>query len=210
MRRTLFCLSLVLAGCKSDAAAPAAEQDDRTQPAPRGQVAGVYPSDFQCSSIVTVEALSSLLGAPARAIDSSSPVPSGVPRPCTYEVGGTMWTYDFDCRDNYKKTADALFAQYRQINADRSAQYHHLADAGVLKPNDAGVEYRAPGEAAEVAVGAKGLDHNDQGLIFIDDDAPCYVRVIGPDPAGRLELAKLVAKNLTFANAPMTPRAARR
>jgi hypothetical protein len=58
-----------------------------------------------------------------------------------------------------------------------------------------------------VAVGAKGLDHHGQGLIFVDDDAPCYVRVLGKDAARRLELARLIAKNLTFANAPMTPRA---
>jgi hypothetical protein len=31
--------------------------------------------------------------------------------------------------------------------------------------------------------------------------------VVGKDAARRLELAKLVAKNLTFANAPMSPRA---
>jgi hypothetical protein len=34
------------------------------------------------------------------------------------------------------------------------------------------------------------------------------VRVVGPDASNRLELAKLIAKNLTFMNAPMTPRAA--
>ena len=55
-------------------------------------------------------------------------------------------------------------------------------------------------------VGSKGLDHHGQGLIFIDDDAPCYVRVVGPDAAHRFELAKMLAKNLTFANAPMSPR----
>ena len=55
-------------------------------------------------------------------------------------------------------------------------------------------------------VGAKALDHHGRGLLFIDDDAPCYVRVIGPDAPHRLELARLVAKNLTFANAPMDPR----
>ena len=64
----------------------------------------------------------------------------------------------------------------------------------------------APGAAVDVAVGAKGLDHHGQGLLFIDDDAPCYVRVVGPDAPRRLALAQLIAKNLTFANAPMSPR----
>jgi len=83
-------------------------------------------------------------------------------------------------------------------------------DAAVKDP-DAGPEpiRRAPEAAAEVAVGAKALDHHGQGLLFIDDDAPCYVRVAGKDAARRLELARLIAKNLTLANAPMTPRALR-
>ena len=77
----------------------------------------------------------------------------------------------------------------------------------MMKPNDAGIEYHRPGAPTEVDVGAKALDHHGQGLLFIDDDAPCYVRVVGPDSNARLALAKLIAKNLTFQNAPMTPRA---
>jgi hypothetical protein len=30
--------------------------------------------------------------------------------------------------------------------------------------------------------------------------------VVGPDATRRLDLAKMLAKNLTFANAPMSPR----
>jgi hypothetical protein len=135
--------------------------------------------------------------------------PKGVPHPCNYEVQAQAteyWTYDIDCRDDYKARADALFAQYTSDSADRVQQYNQLADAGAVKPNDAGIVSHAPEGAAEVSVGAKGLDHHGQGLIFIDDDAPCYVRVVGPDSMRRLDLARLVAKNLTFANAPMTPR----
>jgi hypothetical protein len=117
-----------------------------------------------------------------------------------------VWTFDFDCRDNYKQTADALFVEYQQKNADIVSHYDALADAGGLKPTDANIEYHRPGEATDVAVGAKGLDHHGQAILFIDDDAPCYVRVIGPDAARRLELARLIAKNLTYANAPMVPR----
>jgi hypothetical protein len=202
----LSCLSAI-AGCKSDAAAPKEKEPETTV-----KTAGVFPDRFDCASILTPDAITTLLGAPTRAIDSPSSVPRGLPRPCTYEVSGTTpeyWTYDFDCRDGYKQRADALFEQYKQYNADRITQYNKLADAGLPKEkNDAGqpIEYKQPGVPNEVAVGAKGLDHNDQGLIFIDDDAPCYVRVIGPDGARRLELAKAVAKNLTFENAPMNPR----
>ena len=194
---------LVVVACQSDAAAP---KPIETQP--ELKLAGVHPDRFECSSITSPKALAEVLGAPARAIESSSSVPNGIARPCEYHVATPspeVWTYDFDCRDGYKRRADALFDQYRRQNADRIASYDALADAGV-KPDDAGTVYKQPGAASDIAVGAKGLDHNDQAVIFIDDDAPCYVRVFGPDAARRLELSKLIAKNLTFANAPMKPR----
>ena len=199
---------LLLCGCDEGATKPTTV--DKPVTGGGGKVAGVYPENFECTSIATGEQLASLLGAPARAVDSPT-MPRGTPKACTYEVAMTtpeLWRFDFDCRDGYKKTADALFEQYRQINSDRIQKYNEVSDAGVKPTGDAGtVEYRAPGVASEVAVGAKGLDHNDQGIIFVDDDAPCYVRVMGPDATRRLELAKHIAKALTFENAPMIPRA---
>jgi hypothetical protein len=207
MRGMQFSLVIfALVGCESNAASP---KDKEAPEGPTKKLAGVFPDRFECASITSTEALGQILGAATRAIDSPSSVPRGLPRPCTYEVAATTpeyWTYDFDCRDGYKQRADALFDQYKQFNADRIAKYNEVTDAGTVKPSDAGIEYKHPGVSIDVSVGAKGLDHNDQGLIFIDDDAPCYVRVIGPDATRRLELAKVVAKNLTFANAPMTPR----
>src|SRR5262249_30448488 len=129
------------------------------------------------------------------------------PHPCSYEIltpEPEYWTFDIDCRDGMKQRADALFAQYRDDSSEAVARYATL-DAGVGK-SDAGVA-RPPEPAVNVAVGAKGLDHHGEGLIFIDDDAPCYVRVAGKDAARRLELARLVAKALTPDNAPMVPRA---
>jgi hypothetical protein len=213
------CLVFIIAGagatvgCTSDAAKPPKEKPPETPP----KLAGVYPEKFECSSILSTAQLTDLLAAPTRTLDSASSVTRGTPRPCNYEstssTGVEHWTFDFDCRDGYKQRADALFAQYKQQTADRMEQYNQLSDAGVKSlprdPNnkDAGViELKQPGVASDVEVGAKALDHNDQGILFIDDDAPCYVRVIGPDPARRLALAKAVAKHLTFANAPMTPR----
>jgi len=204
-------LPLVLA-CNNDAPPASAKPVDTHQ-----QLAGVYPERFTCDSIVTAEALGPLLGGSARVIDTPISVPHGLPHPCNYEItttaGAEYWTFDIDCRDGMKQRADALFAQYAQTSADTVQQYNAMADAGVKGGehkaafgNDAGVVYQRPEGAAEVAVGAKGLDHHGQGLIFIDDDAPCYVRVVGPDAIRRLDLAKLIAKNLTFANAPMTPR----
>ncbi len=225
LRRTSIVLAVVpfalavvagVGGCKSDDG-DAKPKADKTVEAP-STLAGVWPEKFQCSSVVTPETLSPVLGGTARQIDNPASVPRGVAHPCVYEVSSSeltdagapvfaYWTFDFDCRDNYKQTADALFAQYKTRNADLVETYDRMSDAGAIKPNDAGIEAIRPGESSEVAVGAKGLDHHGQGLLFIDDDAPCYVRVSGSDTARRLELAKLIAKHLTAMNAPMTPRA---
>ena len=34
--------------------------------------------------------------------------------------------------------------------------------------------------AHEVEVGRRALDHHGQGLLFVDDDSPCYVPIVGP------------------------------
>jgi len=196
---------VVLAACK-DEGAGAADPKDTAVPRP---LAGIYPDAWRCDSVAPLDVLGELLGGKVKPIDTPASVPRGVPRPCNYEVQARepeLWTFDLDCRDGMKQRADALFAQYRTTSRELVQRYEAMVDAGI-KPTDAGIEVRAPGPAVEVFVGAKALDHHGQGLLFIDDDAPCYVRVVGKDAARRLELAKLIAKNLTFANAPMTPRA---
>lgn len=198
----------VLAACSSEGGAT--KQAEKATEVER-KLAGVFPDRFQCDSILKPDALAQLLGGiKANKIESAMSPPKGVPQPCSYELvlQSTLeyWTFDFDCRDDMKQRADALFAQYTRTSAELVQQYDHMSDAGLVKPTDAGIAIKRPDDAVEVAVGAKGLDHHGQGLLFIDDDAPCYVRIVGPDAARRLELAKTVAKNLTFANAPMTPR----
>jgi hypothetical protein len=206
VRSSLLPLLGFVVACSSEGSAQ--KQEKVTEP--ERKLAGVYPEKFDCASVTKPEEIATLLGATkANLMTSAMSPPRGVPAPCNYEVvmqsSVEYWTYDIDCRDNYKQTADALFAQYKRTSADLVQQYNAAADAGI-KPTDAGIVIRAPEDAAEVDVGAKGLDHHGQGLLFIDDDAPCYVRVIGPEAPRRLELARAVAKNLTFANAPMTPR----
>jgi hypothetical protein len=211
-KRSSFVLFLALAlvgACKTEPAPP--DRSPHNGREPTAKLAGVWPQSFQCASIAPPAVLAELLGGEAKPTDNPVSVTKGLAPPCKYEVmrDGALdqWQFDFDCRDNMKTTADALFEQYRKQNTEMVAEWNYKADAGLFKPNDAGVEYHRPGDPIEVAVGAKGLDHRGQALIFIDDDAPCYVRVAGKDSARRLELAKLIAKNLTFQNAPMTPRA---
>jgi hypothetical protein len=205
MRRFLLVL-VVVAGCKDDGAA-----GSRPAGAATRALAGVYPDQWKCESIATPAAIGELLGGTARPVDSAAPVERGLPHPCNYEVQAReveYWTFDVDCRDGMKQRADALFDQYKAMNREAIEQYRSHATPAANKARDGGTEPRAPEPAAEVAVGAKGLDHRGQGLIFIDDDAPCYVRVVGKDSVRRLELARLIARNLTFGNAPMTPRPA--
>jgi hypothetical protein len=199
-------VAAAMGGCKRDDATTA------SPPAPSArQLAGVYPEQWTCERVASLEALGQLLGGTVKPIDSPMSVPRGLPHPCNYEVQvrePEYWTFDVDCREGMKQRADALFAQYQATSHELVQQYDTLSDAGAIKPNDAGVAIIPPEEAVDVPVGAKGLDHHGRGLVFIDDDAPCYVRVVGKDAARRLALAKMLAKNLTFANAPMTPRAA--
>jgi hypothetical protein len=204
MRRVLSVL-VVLAGCKDNSAAAS-----DPPPPPPPHLAGIYPEQWKCDRVASPEAVGALLGGTARSIDSPMSVPHGVPHPCSYEVLAPepeYWTFDVDCRDGMKQRADALFAQYRETSREAVAHSTQI-DAGVAaaRPGDAGVAAHLPEPAVEVAVGAKGLDHHGEGLIFIDDDAPCYVRVTGKDAARRLALARLIAKNLTLDNAPMVPR----
>lgn len=198
---------LLLTACSSggNADTPAEKKTE-----PERKLAGVFADRWECKSVTTPEQIAQLLGAvKANLMVSAISPPRGVPQPCAYEVvmqtEVQAWTYDIDCRDGMKQRADALFAQYKKTSAELVEAYNAAADAGI-KQSDAGVAIRPPEDAVEVDVGAKALDHHGRGLLFIDDDAPCYVRVIGPDAPHRLELAKLVAKNLTFQNAPMTPR----
>jgi hypothetical protein len=199
----------LVASCSSDAAPP----KDKPDTTPVGKVAGVFPDKFECTTIISHDTLAQVLGGNVRRIDGPIQMTRGLPKPCSYEVSTdppSVWTYDFDCRDGYKRRADGLFKQYKEQTAARIEEYNRVSDAGVPKApkgaTDAAIEFKQPGASTDVAVGAKALDHNDQGLLFIDDDAPCYVRVVGPDAAKRLELSKLIVKQLTFVNAPMDPR----
>ena len=206
--RCCYLLALLGLGVACDSGSSATKQEKPTE---TRKLAGVYPEKFQCDSLTKLEEIAQVLGGvKANPLVPQFSAPKGLAQPCNYEVvmqdHNEYWTYDLDCRDDMKQRADALFEQYKKSSADNVQRYDHMTDAGMVKATDAGITIKRPEDAVEVQVGAKALDHHGQGLIFIDDDAPCYVRVIGPDAAKRLEVAKLVATKLTFANAPMTPR----
>lgn len=195
------------------AAAPLVACRQESAPAPRQApeapivLVGVDARDFRCDSLLSLDQAGELLGGRARQLESAAPTPIGVPSPCAYLIepqaegsAAAGWTFDLDCRDGMDARAEALFAQYQRTSAEVAEQ---VAAEGSGQRS-------APGEitAREVQVGARALDHHGQGLLFVDDDAPCYVRVVGPTAAGRLALATHLARVLTPATAPMTRRPA--
>jgi hypothetical protein len=181
---------------------------------------GISPSEFQCDVLATDEQMAELLGAPARRVESAATSSSGVASPCNYlatragSAAPEAWTFDLDCRDGMTARADALFAQYERTSAELVGMAA-TADAEPPRPAGASAGSAArprsrPELARQVDVGARALDHHGQGLIFVDDDAPCYVRVVGPDGEHRLALARHLAAALKPATAPMSPRPAPR
>jgi hypothetical protein len=205
MRRAVPLVILTLAACEQPKKAAPVE----ASPGATVTLVGIDPEHWTCDKIATPDAVGEAVGGHVREVEGSLPPPRGTPKPCNYLLDAAVpeaWTFDLDCRPNALRTAETLWKQYTEQNDALLAAY---ADAGAdeLK-DDAGVVHVAPGGPTPVAVGAKGLDHNGQAVLFVDDDTPCYGRVVGPDPARRLALAQLVAKNLRPATAPMEPRPA--
>ena len=66
------------------------------------------------------------------------------------------------------------------------------------------VQYADGEDALPVRIGRSGLDHHNASLLFIDDDSPCYVRVLGPGQKNRIALAEIIAAKLDESTAPMT------
>jgi hypothetical protein len=223
MRRTpavavaLAAAALLSAGCGKKSERERAEEKSAKSIAP----VGVLPFAFKCDSLAPAADLASLLGGTIEPQENLNEPPQGTPGACNYlvtsEAGQQAWIYDVDCRSSALEQADILFAQYEEKNRKLVEGYAaaSAADAGVpvKKPEkvagapevDAGPPPPPPTASKVVAVGKRGLDEG-QGILFVDDDAPCHVRIVGPDPDRRLALAQLIAKNLTEATAPMDPK----
>ena len=204
-------IALVLVACsKSRGESPPADQ---TAPAPQKR-AGVDPEKFQCASIAPEAELATVLGGAIRVMETNDSPARNVARPCNYLVtrdaaaSPEPWFFDVDCRPGYQERAEEMFKEYAKDASDQVAAYQAQVGSGKTPTDDAGVAFKAPEGSTAVAVGKKALDHHGQGLLFVDDDAPCYVRVVGPDAARRLALAQMVARHLTPETAPSLIRGA--
>jgi len=216
-----FVLAAAAAACSKSDDARSSSGSEMVE-GPGKTVLGIDPEKWKCDSIAPLDRIAEVLGGEVAAVDSPFTPPRGVPEPCNYsmtrpgapgpkgDAGAVLvesWTFDLDCRPDYEERAELLFAEYAKKSEELVAEYSKRTTGPGVKPptDDAGVPLRAPQAAHEAVVGRKALDHHGQGLLFVDDDAPCYVRVVGPDAERRLGLAQLVAGNLTEANAPMKP-----
>jgi hypothetical protein len=177
MRRALAALA-VLAACERSGGptekAGVLVEDDRRAPV---DVVGVSPLDFRCDSVAPLDAVSAALGVRVVETDAAMPPAAGVPRTCVFTAEDPAaphsWSFDIDCRERALATGEALMVE--------------LASRDGSQP---------------VLVGRSGIDAADSALLFIDDDAPCYVRVLGPDAARRTALARVIAERLAPRTAP--------
>jgi hypothetical protein len=176
------------AGCKPVSKPPAAKSAESADTGSKVKMVGIKPADNYAVSNAVASAGDGSAGSAAPPAEQS-------------------WTFDIDCRPSAKNTADRLFAQYTKTSKDLVDQYNAASAAGTLETRDGGT-ITAPEGSRVVDVGASGLDHHGQGLVFWDNDAPCYVRVVGGNGEQRLAVAKYLADKLTLETAPMTPRLA--
>jgi hypothetical protein len=138
--------------------------------------------------------MAAAVGVAVEPMASMFAAPRGAPAPCDFAmidppavemVDGApmpaqrMWSIRFDCREDHLPLADR---EMRRL----------LAAEGALRVN----------------IGSWGIDHRDAALWFVDDDAPCAVRVVGPGAGERAAIARAVATKLTPETAPMRPRPA--
>jgi hypothetical protein len=219
--RSCAAILLIVAACSSKDDSKPERGSDMVE-GPGKTILGIDPPKWTCDVVAAPPKIAEVLGGEIAVLDSPFTPPRGVPEPCNYtttrpgpprkdgDAGTPMieaWTFDLDCRPDYEERAELLFAEYARTSEELVAEYQKRTTGPGIKPptDDAGVPLRAPQAHHEAIVGRKALDHHGQGLLFLDDDAPCYVRVVGPDAERRLALAQLVAAGLSEANAPMKP-----
>ncbi len=156
---------------------------------------GVDPSVFKCGPIGSLHDIALAVGGDVVMMEPMFVPPKGTPAPCDYRqisvqmevLDGAaapaerMWSVRFDCRDSYMPST---VKEMERLVADEGA--------------------------TRVTVGKWGVDHRDAVLIFVDDNTPCSIRVVGPGATERLAIGNVIAAKLTLKTAPMTPRPAQR
>jgi hypothetical protein len=159
---------------KKDAPAPLVVDEEPSET----YLVGIRAEDFECDSVLTDTQAAELIGGRVERVESQFTPPAGVPKACNYVSYAAgrepiRWSFDLDCREGALQDAGKLIVTYAET----------------------------PG-AVPMRIGQSALDHHDSVLLFIDDDTPCYGRVLGPDQAGRGELANILVEALKPRSAP--------
>jgi hypothetical protein len=142
------------------------------------KVIGVQPDKFDCKSFLP-EA-SRVAGGDVNWVPADFAPQHGTTPPCGFQRQGDeskSWAFSFDCRPVAESELDLLI---KTRSADPDTKI--------------------------VEIGRKAVDHSRAQLVFMDDDTPCAVWIVGPDEATRAQLAQLVLSKLNRENAPMHPR----
>lgn len=171
-------IPLALAACTGGDEGKSADKgavDDATDQA---YLVGIRAEDFVCESLFSIEEATKLFGGRVKQVESPHSPPLGVPGSCNFESfaegrAPMRWSFDLDCRDGAHSDAAQLMVQYAE----------------------------AP-EATPMRLGRSALDHNGSALLFIDDDTPCYGRVLGPGRDIRKQIAELLIPRLEPSTAP--------
>ncbi len=153
-------------------------------PGPPPEVVGVDPDKFDCKAFLPEADVSAVAMGKVEWVMSGYPPAPGRPQPCNYLLEtdpSQAWGISFDCRERGATEAEAQMATKQGLPDTRP-----------------------------LTVGKKAIDHSKAQLIFLDDDTPCAVWIVGPTDISRAALARMVAAKLTMKTAPMTPRAASR
>ncbi len=174
----LTLLASALPGCKGDDSASSARKLGIDEPTPEGYLVGVRPEDFACESLLTIEQATEIFGGRVEQVESPHTPPVGVPGSCNFVSFAEgreplRWSFDLDCREGAHSDAGQLMVRY--------------ADAQGAKP---------------MRIGRSALDHNDSALLFIDDDTPCYGRVLGPGQDTRARIAEILVPAIDAHSAP--------
>lgn len=169
-----FAALLLACSSKETAPVPLVVAEDPSE----SYLVGIRADEFHCESVLSLQQASEVFGGRVERIESPMSPPTGVPAPCSYrshEAGREPlgWSFDLDCREGALSDASQLMVSY--------------ADAPGAEP---------------MRIGQSALDHNNSVLLFIDDDTPCYGRVMGPQIKIRSQVATLVVKALTPRSAP--------
>jgi hypothetical protein len=143
------------------------------------RVVGVIPDKFDCQAFLPDA--DAIAGAPVTWSKSEFVPQQGTAPPCAFmrsDDETRWWQFTLDCRPVAESEIDLL------LKARTAA-----ADPDLKTP----------------AIGRKAVDHSRAQLVFLDDDTPCAVWIVGPDEASRTALAQVVGPRLVRDNAPMRP-----